>query len=244
MAKRKKQRRIPNTLKKLDLNKYSPQALEKRGLGDKMLRKIYSEFSSIAKKRIQALIDKGYGDTQEVRRSVFPTLKEVDTKPDPGYYLKAKIFELATFLNNPLSLLRNQSKRTEIKAQATLKEHGYDVAAKSYISFGKFMETIKSRGLGLMLDSKRAVQYYESHYLEGQTYKEIAQAFEEWQDRELKTIIENVKLLYDKDYKSHLQEMGIDYDAYKRHIADKSSRSKDADKARPKNSKSKKGKRK
>lgn len=209
-------KKIWNTRKKIDLNKYSPQALINRGLSNKMLRKIYSDFRGVAKKRIAALIKKGFGDVEEVKRSYFPTLKEVDTKPSPDYYLRAKIFELANFLNNPLSLLRNQHNRTEIKAAATMKEHGYDVAAGSHISFSKFMQLVKSRGYGLMLDSDRAVQYYESHYLEGMSYKEIAKSFSEWQDKEIKTIIENFKLLYGKDWKSKLADRGIDYDAYKR----------------------------
>lgn len=208
----KKKKRL---FKKLNIKKYTVQALEQRGLSTNELRKLYSELRSISLKRRNALIAKGYKDVQEARLSV-RKLKDMGGVPDVEYYIKAKIYEMAQYLNNPLTLLSNQSKRAELKAQQTLRDHGFAIAATRYTSFGKFMEALKARGGGLMLDSFRAVKYFEKEALNKTSLKDMVEDFNQWQQAEIKTIVENTKAVYPNQYREKLKEYEIDYEKYLR----------------------------
>lgn len=200
MAKQKKKKKQPtNTTRKIDVDKYTPLAREARGVSDKQARKLYSEFRSIAQKRLNRLKEAGYANVDE-SKAYFPTLKEIDEHAYPHQYFNFKLIEVIEYLNNPLSLLSNQGKRTEIKTAQTLKRHGHEKASKNIDKFGKFMQATRARFNGLFYDSERAAEWYEQENTGRISVDELARTYEEWQRREDKLYIENMKLLHPKDY--------------------------------------------
>lgn len=201
-----KTRRTPkNVTKKIDVNKYTPQALIDRGVSIKAQRKIYSDLRSIAIKRINRLKEKGYTDIPEVKVNI-PTLKEIEDHKYPTQYFHFKLLEVINFINNPLSLMTTQHKRTEVKTAMTLAKHGYEKAASNIEKFGRFMETIKSRFNGLFYDSVRIAEWYEENKTGRMTGEELAEAYEKWAQQEDKVIVENIRLLHPHDYKERLAQ--------------------------------------
>lgn len=200
---KKKIKQPKNTKKKIDVNKYTPQALIDRGVSLKTQRKLYTEFRSIAIKRIKRLEEKGYTNIPEVNIKL-PTLKEIDEHMYPTQYFHFKLLEVINFINNPLSLITNQGRRTEVKIAMTLSKHGYQKASSNIEKFGRFMEIIKSRFNGLFYDSVRVAEWYEENKTGRMTAKELAEAYEKWAQQEDRIIVENIRLLHPKDYKERL----------------------------------------
>lgn len=199
-------------LKEIDVNKWTKPAIEKRGLSYKTLRKRYSEYRAIAVKRQKALAKKGYGKMPEVTQAKFPTLKELDMRDiDVELYLKLKMKQLVEFLNNPLTLVSNQSRRKEIKAMATLKLHGYNIYDSNFEAFVDFMQKLKSRGLGLLEDSDRAAKYFSEHWRPDMDLDTFIKSFEKYRREDDSDKIENLKLLHPDDYKERVMLLpGID----------------------------------
>lgn len=205
MVKKKIKKAPKNVTKKIDVNKYTPQALIDRGVSLKTQRKLYTEFRTIAIKRIKRLKEKGYTNIHEVNVNL-PTLKEIDDHMYPTQYFHFKLLEVINFINNPLTLITNQGRRTEIKTVTTLAKHGYQKAASNIEKFGRFMETIKSRFNGLFYDSVRVAEWYEENKKGRMTAEELAEAYEKWAQQEDRIIVENIRLLHPKDYKERLAE--------------------------------------
>lgn len=200
-----------NKPKKYDTSKYTPQALTKRGLSDKQLRKLYSSLRREVKDRIRTLTKAGYGDIFEIKSTYAPTLKEVATKPRPDYYLKAKIGEYASFMSNPLTLVRNQKNRKEYKIVQTLQERGYGITMEDLNTFGKYMQLIRELGNEMLYDSDDAVQMYEENKEKKNklSYKELANSFNEWSIRNRQDKIENLKRLYPNNFEEKLKEYDL-----------------------------------
>lgn len=210
MAKKKKINKAPkNTTKHIDATKYLPENLEQRGVSMESQRKLYTQFRNIAMKRIKRLNEKGITDTEELKKIKLPTLKEIDEHMYPTQYFHFKLLEAINFINNPLTLLSNQDKREEIKIAETLRSHGYNVAAKNIKKFGKYMQAIRARYIGLFYDSKRIAQWYEQMQSEDgrASIEDMVDSYIEWQENEDRLLVENMKLLYPDDYKERLQEM-------------------------------------
>lgn len=204
MAKQKKTKTPKNVTRKIDVNKYTPTALINRGVTIKQQRKLYTEYRSIVNKRLNRLKEKGYRDVEEVKKIKLPTLKEIDEHQYSEQYFHFKLLEAINALNNPLTLLSNQENRTEIKIKNTLEKHGYQKAAKDTKRYGKFMDMIRARSIGLLYDSDRVAEWYEQEETKGFTPKELAQMYEEFQLKEDRTLYENIKLLHPKDYEERL----------------------------------------
>lgn len=200
---KKKIKAPKNITKKIDVDKYTPQALIDRGVSLKTQRKLYTEFRSIAIKRIKRLEEKGYTNIPEVNVNL-PTLKEIDDHMYPTQYFHFKLLEVINFINNPLTLITNQGRRTEVKTATTLAKHGYQKASLNIEKFGRFMETIKSRFNGLFYDSVRVAEWYEENKTGRMTAEELAEAYEKWAQQEDRIIVENIRLLHPKDYKERL----------------------------------------
>lgn len=190
------------TLKEIDVNKWTKPAIEKRGLSYKTLRKRYSEYRAVAVKRQKALAAKGYGKMPEVTQAKFPTLKELDARNiDVELYLKMKMKQVVEFLNNPLTLVRNQGRRQEIKSMKTLQLHGYNIYDSNFEAFIDFMQKLRSRGLGLLEDSDRAAKYFSEHWRPDMDLDTFIKSFEKYRREDDADKIENLKLLHPDDYK-------------------------------------------
>jgi len=200
-AKTKKKKQNYNTLKEIDVNKWTKQAIEKRGLSDKTLRKRYSEFRAIAVRRQKALIAKGYGKVPEVTANKFPTLKELKARPDldVNLYLKLKMKQLAEFINNPMTLVSKQGERSVYKAYETLNQHGFSIEFSEMEAFADFMDKLRSRGLGLLLDSDRAAKYFAEHWRPDIPMESFLDAFEKFRLEDDTDKVENLMNLYPKD---------------------------------------------
>lgn len=209
MAKKKTNKIPKNTTKHIDATKYLPENLEQRGVSMAAQRKLYTQFRNIALKRIKRLNEKGITDTPELKKINLPTLKEIDENMYPTQYFHFKLIEAINFINNPLTLISNQNRREEVKIIETLKSHGYDVAAKNIKKFGKFMEAVRARYIGLFYDSDRIARWFERMQSEnGKTsIDDMVDAYIEWQEKEDRLLVENMKLLYPDDYKKRLQDM-------------------------------------
>lgn len=201
-----------NTLKEIDVNKWTKPAIEKRGLSYKTLRKRYSEYRAIAVKRQKSLAAKGYGKMPEVTQAKFPTLKELDARNiDVELYLKMKMKQVVEFLNNPLTLVRNQGRRQEIKSMKTLQLHGYNIYDSNFEAFIDFMQKLRSRGLGLLEDSDRAAKYFSEHWRPDMDLDTFIKSFEKYRREDDADKIENLKLLHPDDYKERAMLLpGID----------------------------------
>lgn len=200
-AKSKKRKQNYRTLKEIDVNRWTKQAIEKRGISEKTLRKRYSEFRAVAVRRQKALIAKGYGKVPEVTANKFPTLAELDARADldVNLYLKLKMKQLAEFINNPLTLVSKQGERSSYKAYKTLNEHGFNVKFKDMEAFGDFMDKLRARGLGLLLDSDRAAKYFAEHYRPDIPMEAFLDAFERYRKEDDTDKLENLISLYPKD---------------------------------------------
>lgn len=209
MAKKKTNKIPKNTTKHIDATKYLAENLEQRGVSMAAQRKLYTQFRNTALKRIKRLNEKGITDTPELKKINLPTLKEIDENMYPTHYFHFKLIEAINFINNPLTLISNQNRREEVKIIETLKSHGYDVAAKNIKKFGKFMEAVRARYIGLFYDSDRIARWYERMQSEnGKTsIDDMVDSYIAWQEKEDRLLVENMKLLYPDDYKKRLQEM-------------------------------------
>lgn len=204
-----KNKKLPK-YKKYDYSKYTPAALEKRGLSEREQKRLYSKLRKEVQTRIHTLKRAGYGDIDEVKRMYAPTLKEVETKPVPIMYLHAKISEFVQFINNPLTLVRNQKKRREIKMINTLQSHGYNISQSQAKAFGKFWEVLREISNNIIYDSGEAVRFFEDNYGQNKLkVKDIAQAFFEWDKKERENKIANIKLLHPKDYMEYLKKYDL-----------------------------------
>lgn len=196
--------------KQRDASKYTPIALEKRGVSEKQQRKLYSSLRRDAMKRIKRLKEAGYGYVQEAKH-ILPTLKELEKYPSPIYALHNKLMEVVNFLNNPLSLVSNQKFRSDVKTANTLAKHGFTRAAENPEQFGRFMKAVRARMIGMEFDSDRAVKYYENNKSKLNMNK-LANSYIEWQYNEDKRLIDNVMRLHPNDYKEYLETKGRNYD--------------------------------
>lgn len=202
-----------NKVLKYDWQKYKPESLDKRGITGKSLERLYVNLRKEVYNRQYTLKKAGYGNIPEIQMLPLRTLKSVKQDvPDPEYYMKRRISDFVNFLNNPLTLVRNQGKRAEIKTIKSLQKRGLKLKDKKDLEmFGKYMEMIRNHMAGLIYDSDDAVKAYIENKEKKKklSIKKLAENFSLWKTREINIAKENIKLLHPKDYEERWRQMGL-----------------------------------
>lgn len=199
---------------KYDWSKYNPEALEKRGIEGKSLERLYSRLRKEVYNRIYTLKKSGYGNIEEVKKMPLRTLESIKKEvPAPDYYMRRRISDFVNFLNDPLTLARNQPKRTEIKAIRTL-NNKYDLNLKSdrdLKRFGDYMQYVRNMMEGLEFDSDDAVQRYVDEKISNKVNaKKLAEAFTSWEKKDTEKARDNLKKMFPDNYKDKWKEYGLD----------------------------------
>lgn len=116
---------------------YTPSKIAR--MGEKEIRRIYSEYRKIANKRAARLRGAGYGK-YEIAKTFFPTTKSLSAGE-----LREQFADLNRYLKDTRTTLKSLRKY-EAESIASLHEHGYKfVNHGNFKEFGDFMEWAKAR---------------------------------------------------------------------------------------------------
>lgn len=140
-------------------------------VANKELRRMYSEFRSIIRKRNERLTASG-------RTPAFPTPAPVRSISEAD--LMAEVARQAAILRSPQSSITGILKRGRRTAD-TLRSHGYDIDPGKLDDFGRFMEaTRKRQGETYKGKSGIAAQAYTELVKTGVSGKTIERSFKKW----------------------------------------------------------------
>lgn len=116
---------------------YTPSKIAR--MGEKEIRRIYSEYRKIANKRAARMRGAGYGD-YEVAKTYFPTTKSLNTED-----LREQFAEVNRYLRDVRTKLK-PFKAYEIESLKSLHKHGYEfVTHENFKLFTDFMDWARAR---------------------------------------------------------------------------------------------------
>lgn len=138
---------------------------------EREIRKMYSEFRSIMRKRNERLKARGI-------TPVYPTPPAVRDLQES--MLKSELAWVAAALRSPVSMLSGKLSKNE-KASRKLASHGYYIPPDKMDDFGRFMEaTRKRQGETYKGKSGIASQAYTELVKTGVSGKTIERSFKKW----------------------------------------------------------------
>lgn len=116
---------------------YTPSKIAR--MGEKEIRRIYSEYRKIANKRAARLRAAGYG-AYEVARTYFPTTKSLNSED-----LRERFAEVNRYLRDVRTKIK-PLKAYESEALKSLHKHEYDfVTHENFVQFTNFMDWARAR---------------------------------------------------------------------------------------------------
>ena len=158
-----------NWMAKANYQNVNPRSIANKP--ERELRKMYSEFRSILRKRNERLEAAG-------RTPAFRTPSPVRGVPSAD--LGMETAKLAAILRSPQSSISGMLQRAK-RTTNTLKSHGYDIDPDKLDDFGRFMEaTRKRQGETYKGKSGVAAQAYTELVKTGVSGKTIERSFKKW----------------------------------------------------------------
>lgn len=135
---------------------YTPYYLKKHT--EVELRKEYSKLRSIVRKRQERLEQSEFADLEEVKHyGKLPPIAQIKDKQQLVYALA----ETKRFLKEDISITRFKRERKDMIAK--LNANGYKfVTSKNFLSFARFMETMRTIAQNMHFDSEVIVNAYEN----------------------------------------------------------------------------------
>ena len=132
------------------IKRYTPREVNR--MSEDQLRKAYSHQRSIARKRSQRLIARGYGEYDVAQE--FPKLKDVKD-------IKEELLDVSLDLADPRTTLTGMKAYVAATLE-NLHESGYTfINASNLKSFGDFMESKRALFASKILDSDRVARLFE-----------------------------------------------------------------------------------
>ncbi len=157
--------------------KYTPAQIAI--MSDATVKARYQRLRKVATARVSRLEKAGYGKT-DVADVRFPSSRELT--PDQ---MRAELAEASRFLRDPRTTVKGM--RTYVKrAEESLKEAGYQEAAKDLKKFGDFMENMRARHKGRLMPSDVMATIYDEASRVGVSGKTLERNFKEYLDQEEK----------------------------------------------------------
>lgn len=158
-------------------HQYYPLNSSKRSRSE--LSKEYNRLREVAKKRIERLGRSEFSKSQAYKQNI-----NQYNKPASSYtnsQLSKKLYQLSRFISSEQGSVRGQQ-RIRKKSIERLHQAGYDFINKdNFDDFGQFMEDMRARAGGRLLDSDRVAEVFGVAQNLGVDNKSLERDFEFWQ---------------------------------------------------------------